>query len=78
MPHGSSSNTTAVEISKETFHVAERGSKITPSTSSSGPADDVLQASAIADAEVPDGGYGWVVITGCAIVTWWFIGAQPG
>jgi hypothetical protein len=26
------------------------------------------------EAEVPDGGYGWIVITACAIITWWFVG----
>lgn len=36
--------------------------------------DEVLQASLRADAEVPDGGYAWVVISACAVVTWWFIG----
>lgn len=33
--------------------------------------DDVLEASRLADSEVPDGGYGWVVITGCAVLAWW-------
>jgi hypothetical protein len=23
---------------------------------------------------VPDGGYGWVVILGCSVITWWFVG----
>ncbi|KAJ5721969.1 hypothetical protein N7488_000004 [Penicillium malachiteum] len=36
--------------------------------------DDIMQASRLADAEVPDGGYGWIVISGCAVLTWWFIG----
>ncbi|KAE8149076.1 MFS general substrate transporter [Aspergillus avenaceus] len=36
--------------------------------------DEVIQASLLADAEVPDGGYGWIVIFGCAVFTWWFIG----
>ncbi|EAU39319.1 conserved hypothetical protein [Aspergillus terreus NIH2624] len=38
--------------------------------------DDLMQASLIADAEVPDGGYAWVVILGCAVITWWFIGTS--
>ncbi|KAF7310248.1 Monocarboxylate permease Mch4 [Mycena indigotica] len=24
--------------------------------------------------DVPDGGYGWVVVLGCAIITWWYLG----
>lgn len=36
--------------------------------------DEVIRASELADAEVPDGGKGWVVIFGCAVLTWWFIG----
>ncbi|KAJ7480639.1 major facilitator superfamily domain-containing protein [Mycena latifolia] len=26
------------------------------------------------EVQVPDGGYGWVVVFGCAILTWWFVG----
>lgn len=33
--------------------------------------DDILQASRVADSTVPDGGYGWAVIFGCAVMTWW-------
>jgi hypothetical protein len=36
--------------------------------------DPVLEASKLADSTVPDGGYGWVVIGSCAIVTFWFVG----
>ncbi|KAJ5821466.1 Major facilitator superfamily domain general substrate transporter [Penicillium rubens] len=32
--------------------------------------------SLLADSQVPDGGEGWVVILGCAVVTWWFIGTS--
>ncbi|RDL40415.1 uncharacterized protein BP5553_00394 [Venustampulla echinocandica] len=37
-------------------------------------ADTIIIASRLADAEVPDGGYGWVVIFACSTVTFWFVG----
>lgn len=36
--------------------------------------DPALEASREVDSTVPDGGYGWVIIAGCAIVAWWNIG----
>ncbi|OCK75945.1 MFS general substrate transporter [Lepidopterella palustris CBS 459.81] len=38
--------------------------------------DAILQASRLADSTVPDGGYGWVVIFGCAVVAFWFVGTS--
>lgn len=35
---------------------------------------NIIEASRIADSGVPDGGYGWVVIAGCATLTWWYLG----
>ena len=37
-------------------------------------ADTIIAASRLADAEVPDGGYGWVVIFACSVLTFWFVG----
>jgi hypothetical protein len=39
-----------------------------------GPEDPILQASREADSAVPDGGYGWVVVGGCATIAWWVVG----
>lgn len=36
----------------------------------------INQASLIADSEVPDGGYGWTVVAGSAVVTFWYIGVS--
>lgn len=38
------------------------------------PSDAILHESKIADAAVPDGGYGWVIASACAVITWWFVG----
>lgn len=38
--------------------------------------DAVLEASRLADLEAPDGGRGWVVILGCSVLTYWFIGTS--
>lgn len=35
---------------------------------------NIIEASRIADSTVPEGGYGWVVIAGCATLTWWYLG----
>jgi len=35
---------------------------------------DILAASRLADSTVPEGGYGWVVIFACSVITFWFVG----
>lgn len=31
--------------------------------------DNIVQASRLADGAVPDGGYGWIVVTACSLLT---------
>lgn len=37
-------------------------------------ADAVIAESRIADAQVPEGGYGWTVIFACSVLCFWFVG----
>ena len=37
---------------------------------------DILAASRLADSTVPEGGYGWVVIFACSVITFWFVGTS--
>jgi hypothetical protein len=34
----------------------------------------LLAASLLADSQAPDGGYGWVVVVACSVLTFWFVG----
>lgn len=36
--------------------------------------DEVLQESRVADSEVPEGGYGWVIVLAGAVQLWWSLG----
>ncbi|KAK1595479.1 major facilitator superfamily transporter [Colletotrichum navitas] len=45
-----------------------------PSTQPANDDDPILRASREADTAVPEGGYGWVVVTGCFVIAWWIIG----
>lgn len=38
--------------------------------------DNVVRASLLADDAVPDGGYGWAIVFGCAVLSWWFVGTS--
>ncbi|CAM1510375.1 Fc.00g007100.m01.CDS01 [Cosmosporella sp. VM-42] len=66
------SSTTAIELHEVSAPSSTRGpytsNKVEAST------DDILQASRLADSTVPDGGYGWVVVAGGAVLLWWAVG----
>ncbi|OBT40008.1 hypothetical protein VE00_09406 [Pseudogymnoascus sp. WSF 3629] len=36
--------------------------------------DNIVLASLLADSQVPDGGYGWVVVFACSVLCFWFVG----
>jgi hypothetical protein len=38
--------------------------------------DTVIAESRLADAAAPDGGYGWVIIGACSVLTFWFVGTS--
>ncbi|KAJ9205269.1 putative monocarboxylate transporter [Paecilomyces variotii] len=67
-------HTTAIELQPNGIALEERQTRHAHSATTD--QDEVIQASLIADSQVPDGGYGWVVIFGCAVVTWWFVGTS--
>ena len=76
-------STTATEtIALELINNAAQDSDSTrdlagPSASNFDPAvDAVVAESRIADAEVPEGGYGWVVIAACSVLCFWFVGTS--
>ena len=34
----------------------------------------VPNAAVMHETTVPNGGYGWIAVFGCAVITWWFVG----
>ncbi|KAI1199056.1 major facilitator superfamily transporter [Nemania serpens] len=69
------STTTAIELDDRRLTVLQREPVEAPRSVSES-VDPVLEASRLADSDVPDGGYGWVVVASCAILAWWTIGTS--
>ncbi|KAJ5374217.1 Major facilitator superfamily domain general substrate transporter [Penicillium concentricum] len=71
------STTTGISLQDLNTNLEERPIRTTQNDLSTPPSEtDIMQQSLIADSQVPDGGEAWVVISGCAVVTWWFIGTS--
>jgi hypothetical protein len=72
------STTETISLAPITNVVQYSGSNKSPSVpepSNFDPAVDVVVAeSRIADSQVPDGGYGWVVVFACSLLCFWFVG----
>ncbi|KAI0191673.1 major facilitator superfamily domain-containing protein [Xylaria flabelliformis] len=69
------STTTAIELDSQRLTALQREPIEAPRSDNSS-ADPVLEASRLADSDVPEGGYGWVVVASCAILSWWTVGTS--
>ncbi|KAH6975999.1 major facilitator superfamily domain-containing protein [Ilyonectria sp. MPI-CAGE-AT-0026] len=67
------STTTAIELHETSAASSVRG-PYTSGSRAEESTDEILQASRLADSTVPDGGYGWVVVGGGAVLLWWAVG----
>ncbi|KAI1266060.1 major facilitator superfamily domain-containing protein [Xylariaceae sp. FL1019] len=67
------STTTAFELQDSRHSILQREAHEAPAETAG---DPVLEASRLADSDVPDGGYGWVVVASCATLSWWTIGTS--
>lgn len=70
--------TTAIELESHSDNVARTTAAAVYNTNNNYSTgrredDEVMRASLAADSEVPDGGYGWVVIFACALLCFWFV-----
>ncbi|KAJ5920181.1 hypothetical protein N7516_011039 [Penicillium verrucosum] len=71
------STSTGISLQDRNTNLEERPARTIQNGPSTPPSEtDIMQQSLLADSQVPDGGEAWVVISGCAVVTWWFIGTS--
>ncbi|KAI1130264.1 major facilitator superfamily domain-containing protein [Nemania abortiva] len=70
------STTTAIELDDRRLTGLQQREPVEAPRNNNENVDPVLEASRLADSDVPDGGYGWVVVTSCAILSWWTIGTS--
>ncbi|OLN93199.1 Riboflavin transporter MCH5-like protein 12 [Colletotrichum chlorophyti] len=69
-----SASTSGIELVPLPPQMNQKTSPLASSPQDDG--DPILEASRLADSSVPEGGYGWVVVTGCFVVAWWIIGTS--
>jgi hypothetical protein len=62
------------EITLEELPPRQSQTKSSLDSASARDDDPILQASHAADSDLPEGGYGWVVVGGCAVIAWWVTG----
>ena len=71
-------STSTQTIALEPLYITHNGSEVNnkaAETHNFDPASDAIIAeSRLADESVPDGGYGWVVVFACSLLTFWFVG----
>nr|XP_036576013.1 monocarboxylate permease [Colletotrichum truncatum]KAF6782684.1 monocarboxylate permease [Colletotrichum truncatum] len=71
-----SASASGIELAPLPAQLNHKSPPLTNQADDDGSTDPILQASRLADSSVPEGGYGWVVVTGCFIMAWWIIGTS--
>ncbi|KAK2752571.1 hypothetical protein FQN55_006684 [Onygenales sp. PD_40] len=76
-PVTSTKSTTELDSSDSSLRDPQNGNGSSRAVSTDASAEntnDALQASLVNDASAPDGGYGWAVIFGCSVISFWIVG----
>ncbi|KFY10602.1 hypothetical protein V491_07584 [Pseudogymnoascus sp. VKM F-3775] len=68
------SSPTPAQTPQRTNHPTELPSSANTSYFDPADPDNIVLASLLADSQVPDGGYGWVVVFACSVLCFWFVG----